>query len=102
LPNKALILAGYLVSVIIVGGLLTIESLLGYPRSFNLLVLGIYDIFIVIHVLTVAVHPIGLALFLPLALAEIWIGGGLAILLFFLSLAAILGITVELDLLRRH
>ncbi len=84
------------------GGLLTIESQLGYPLSFNLLVLGIYDIFIIIHVLTVAVHPIGLTLFLPLAFSEIWIGGGLAYLLFFLSLAAILGIAVELDLFGRH
>jgi hypothetical protein len=102
MPNKGLIVAGYLVSGIIVGGLLTIESLLGYPRSFNLLVLGIYDIYIVIHALTVGVHPIGLALFLPLAFVEIWIDGGLTFLLFFLFVAAILGIAVELDLLRRH
>jgi len=88
---------GYLVSGIIVGALLTIEDLLGYPRSFNLVVLGIYDIFIIIHILTVVARPVWLSLFLLIVPAEIWIVGGLGFLLLFLSLAVILGITAELN-----
>ena len=79
------------------GGLLTIENQLGYPRSFNLVVLGIYDLFVIIRVSTVVVRPYWLTLFLPLVAAEVWINGGLFLLLFSLSLALVLGIISETD-----
>lgn len=63
---------GYIASGVVVGALLTIQSELGYPRTYNLVVLGIYDLFLVIH-LTVVSSPAWLLLFVPLALAEIWI-----------------------------
>jgi hypothetical protein len=88
------IISGYLASGIVVAILLIIQSELGYPRTYNLIVLGIYDLFLIIH-LTVVSHPFWLVSFVPLFFAEIWINGGLAILLFFLSLSVVVGITAE-------
>jgi len=92
-PNGRTIL-GYLASGIVVAILLTIQSGLGYPRTYNLIVLGIYDLFLIIH-LAVVLHPFWLFSLVPLFLGEILISGGLGIFLFFLSLSVLIGIMAE-------
>jgi hypothetical protein len=101
LLHKGRIVIGYVLSGVVAGGLLTVQTQLGYPRPFDLIVLGIYDVFVVIHLLTVVAQPIWLFLFLPIAGAEIWVAGGLSTLLFFLSLAVVIGVTAELDPFRK-
>jgi hypothetical protein len=76
--------------------LLVIQSALNYPRAFDLIVLGIYNLFVVIHLLTVVSNPFWLALYLLLTGAEVWIGEGLLLFLFFLSVALILGVAAIL------
>ena len=100
--NKGRTILGYAASGIVVGVLLVIQNALNYPRSFNLIVLGIYNLFVVIHLLTVVSNPIWLVLYLPLTGAEIWIGEGLALFLVFLSVALILGVTAELNSFAKH
>jgi len=90
---------GYFASGAIVGGLLAVECFLNYPRAFDLIVLGVYDLFVIIHLLSLLKQPIWLALFLPLGIAEFWIAQSLLYYLFFLSLAIIMGMMIELDLL---
>ena len=85
---------GYLASGIVVAILLTIQSELDYPRTYNLIVLGIYDLFLIIH-LAVVSHPLWLLSFVPLFLGEILVIGGLGIFLFFLSLSVLIGIMAE-------
>jgi hypothetical protein len=80
----------------VVGTLLVIQNALNYPRPFDLIVLGIYNLFVVLHLLTVVSNPFWLFLYLQLTAVEIWIGEGLILFLFFLSVALILGIVAEL------
>ena len=87
LPSKGRTILGYVASGIVVGVLLVIQNALNYPRAFDLIELGIYNLFFVIHLLTVVSNPLWLALYLPLTGAEIWIGEGLVLFLFFLVLA---------------
>jgi len=88
---------GYAASGIVVGVLLVIENALNYPRAFDLIELAIYNVFFVIHLLTVVSNPLWISLYLPLTGAEIWIGGGLASFFFFLTLALLLGLGAELN-----
>ena len=102
MPNKGRTVLGYVASGIVVGLLLVIQNALNYPRSFDLIELGIYNLFFVIHLLTVVSNPFWLVLYLPLTGAEIWIGEGLALFLLFLSMALILGLTAELNSFGKH
>jgi hypothetical protein len=102
LPSRDRTVLGYLTSGIVVGVLLIIQNALNYPNAFNLIELGIYNLFFVIHLLTVVSNPFWLTLYLPLTAAEIWIGDGLALLLLFLSVALLLGLAVELNSFGKH
>jgi hypothetical protein len=95
LPNKIRTILGYTASGVVVGTLLVIQNALNYPRVFDLIVLVIYNIFVVLHLLTVVSNPLWLFLFLPLSGVEIWIGEGLALFLLFLTIALVLGIAAE-------
>ncbi|HYB04380.1 MAG TPA: hypothetical protein VED17_07955 [Nitrososphaerales archaeon] len=85
----------------VVGILLAIQNALNYPRPFDIIVLGIYNLFVVLHLFTVVSNPLWLFLYLPLTAVEIWIGEGLILFLFFLSVALILGIPAELNSIGR-
>ncbi len=88
---------GYVASGLVVATLLAIQNALRYPRPFDLIVLAIYNLFVVLHLLTVVSNPLWLFLYLPLTGVEIWIGAGLALYLFFLSVALLVGIVAELN-----
>jgi hypothetical protein len=102
LPSKGRTVLGYVASGIVVGVLLLIQNALNYPRAFDLIELGIYNLFFVIHLLTVVSNPLWLALYLPLTAAEIWIGKGLVLFLFFLAVALVVGLATELNSLNKH
>jgi hypothetical protein len=102
LPNKGHTILGYVASGIVVGVLLVIQNALNYPRAFDLIELGIYNLFFVIHLLTVVSNPLWITLYLPLTGIEIWIGEGMVLFLLFLSLALILGLTAELNSFGKH
>ena len=50
---------GYVASGLVVGILLVIQNALNYPRPFDLIVFGIYNLFVVFHLLTVVSNPSG-------------------------------------------
>jgi hypothetical protein len=102
LSRAARIVLGYLGSGIVVGVLLLIQNVLNYPRAFDLIELGIYNLFVVLHLLTVVSNPLWLAIYLPLTGLEIWVGYGLILFLIFLFVALTLGITAELNSLGEH